>query len=197
MKVAIITLTVLYIFFGFALPTFRIWKRTGINPISFSNEDTPYNYIGNVFKTIMAILVLNNILFFMSDNWVKKTYPITHIENWMALKWVGLILMVLALTWIVIAQYNMANSWRIGIDLKNETQLVSHGLFRYSRNPIFLGLNITLLGIFLIIPNLIMTVVLFTGYLSIQIQVRLEEEFLNRTKPIEYANYKKQVRRWI
>jgi protein-S-isoprenylcysteine O-methyltransferase Ste14 len=51
-----------------------------------------------------------------------------------------------------IAQYQMSNSWRIGIDEKNKTELVTKGIF-YSRNPIFLGMIISILGIFLILPT--------------------------------------------
>lgn len=50
---------------------------------------------------------------------------------------------------VLVAQAQMGNSWRIGVDPKL-TELVQRGLFRFSRNPIFLSLRITLLGLFLV-----------------------------------------------
>ena len=54
-----------------------------------------------------------------------------------------------------------------------------------------------LLGIFLILPSAATLVILIVGDLLIQIQVRLEEEFLTRSHGIHYRTYQKQVRRWI
>ncbi|WP_312992107.1 hypothetical protein [Chryseobacterium flavum] len=60
------------------------------------------------------------------------------------LKYLGISLMVLAFIWVFIAQIQMKNSWRIGIDDELKTPLITHGLFRFSRNPVFLGMTIVL-----------------------------------------------------
>jgi len=65
----------------------------------------------------------------------------------------GVIILLLSLVWIIIAQYQMSNSWRIGIDEENETHLVTKGIFSLSRNPVFLGIILANLGIFLVLPN--------------------------------------------
>ena len=41
--------------------------------------------------------------------------------------------------WIAI--YTMGKSWRVGIDNQNPDNLITHGIYRLSRNPIFLGLD--------------------------------------------------------
>ncbi len=56
---------------------------------------------------------------------------------------------------------------------------------------------LTLLGLFLVVPNALTLLVLVVGVVLIQIQVRLEEEFLARTHGEEYEQYRQQVRRWI
>jgi protein-S-isoprenylcysteine O-methyltransferase Ste14 len=91
----------------------------------------------------------------------------------------------------------MKDSWRIGIDEENETDLITKGLFRYSRNPIFLGVILSNLGLFLIIPNMGTLLVLTLSYFSIQIQIRLEEDFLKKQFGTDYLIYCKSVRRWI
>jgi protein-S-isoprenylcysteine O-methyltransferase Ste14 len=75
----------------------------------------------------------------------------------------------------------MGKSWRIGIDEERPATLVRQGVFGLSRNPIFLGMMVTLLGLFLSIPNAVTLLVLALGVVLIQIQVRLEEEFLSGT----------------
>lgn len=56
--------------------------------------------------------------------------------------------MGLSLVLMLVAQAQMGFSWRIGIDEKNRSTLVTNGLFGLSRTTIFLSLCITLLGLF-------------------------------------------------
>jgi len=51
--------------------------------------------------------------------------------------------------------------------------------------------------VFLIIPNVITFSVLLLSYCVIQIQVRLEEEFLFLQHGSSYSAYKNSVRRWF
>ena len=64
------------------------------------------------------------------------------------------------------------------------------GVFGLSRNPIFLGMMLTLAGLFLVIPNALTLLTFVTGVVLIQIQVRLEEEILARTHGGEYTEYR-------
>jgi protein-S-isoprenylcysteine O-methyltransferase Ste14 len=106
-------------------------------------------------------------------------------------------LLLIALLWTVIAQGHMKNSWRIGIDTETKTELVTTGLFGLSRNPIFFGMILSLVGLFLVTPNALTALFLILGYVLIQIQIRLEEEFLGKEHGQEYINYKQKVRRLI
>jgi protein-S-isoprenylcysteine O-methyltransferase Ste14 len=48
----------------------------------------------------------------------------------------------------------MGDSWRIGVGPGARTDLITSGLFRGSRNPIFL-MRVTLAGVFLVTPNVV------------------------------------------
>ncbi|MBS1806605.1 MAG: isoprenylcysteine carboxylmethyltransferase family protein [Acidobacteria bacterium] len=109
----------------------------------------------------------------------------------------GVVLLLVSFLWILLAQKQMGDSWRIGIDHEVKTPLVREGVFKLSRNPIFLGLRINLLGIFLILPNAVTLTVLVLGDALMQIQVRLEEEYLSRMHGQEYEHYCRQTRRWL
>ena len=91
----------------------------------------------------------------------------------------------------------MSTSWRIGIDEINKTELKPSGIFSISRNPIFLGMNLSVLGVFFILPNAFTFFLTLTTYFIIQIQIRLEEELLTRQHGKHYENYRQLTRRLI
>lgn len=181
----------------FAVPTYLIYKKTGINPITFGKEDNPHNYIGGVFKILIALLVVVFILNVFAPGFYQKfLLPIGYMQN-PTVFYVGLVLLHLSMFWIFIAQMQMGKSWRIGIDEKNKTEFVTKGLFSVSRNPIFLGMIVAIFAAFLLLPNLFTFFIAFAGYIIIQIQIRLEEEFLQKQFGNEYVHYKTKTRRLI
>lgn len=187
---------VLYFGAAFVVPTYRVWKSTGVNPVTFRGADTAHDYIGKLFKILMAALATVVIVYALAPNFYQYLLPIAWLEN-RPVQYSGIALLLASLGWTILAQIQMGNSWRIGIDEEKETALVQAGLFRLSRNPIFLGMIFTLFGFFLTIPNGLTLLFLTLGFVLIQIQVRLEEEFLKQTRGAEYADYAGKVRRWL
>ncbi|HEX7296416.1 MAG TPA: methyltransferase, partial [Pyrinomonadaceae bacterium] len=83
------------------------------------------------------------------------------------------------------------------IDRENRSPLVHQGLYKFSRNPIYVGMIATLLGLFLAIPNALTLLVLVLGVVVISIQVRLEESYLLESHGTAYSEYQSRVRRWL
>ena len=194
----IFLLVYLLIFFGLAmiLPSYRVWKTTGVNPYKLGKSESAHDYVGTLFRLTIFSVALVVIAFAFLPNLYEYLVPISYLSN-VTLNTVGQTLLVIAVIWVLVAQVHMQKSWRIGIDEDVKTELIQTGLFKLSRNPIFLGMRVMLLGLFLVLPSAATLVILFVGDLLIQIQVRLEEEFLTRTHGKAYLAYQKQVRRWI
>ncbi|MES2777450.1 MAG: isoprenylcysteine carboxylmethyltransferase family protein [Bacteroidota bacterium] len=187
---------VLYLLVSFIIPTYRTYKQTGINPITFGKNDTAHDYIGFVMKGLIGLLFLAVLLFSLGPKIYYYSSPIQFLEH-QILQWVGLILAHLSLVWIAIAQYQMSNSWRIGIDEVNITVLKTTGIFSISRNPIFLGMIATVTGLFCIIPNAVTFFTALGSYIIIQIQIRLEEQFLTSIHGEKYLAYKLKTKRLL
>ena len=196
LKIYLPVFLVLYLLISFVIPTYRTYKQTGINPITFGKNDTAHDYIGFVMKVLIALLFVAVILFSFGPKLYLFTSPILFLES-KPLQVIGLILAHVSLIWIAIAQYQMSNSWRIGIDEINTTELKTKGIFSISRNPIFLGMIITVTGVFFIIPNAITFFTALGSYIIIQIQIRLEEQFLKTTHGEKYLKYKQKTKRLL
>jgi protein-S-isoprenylcysteine O-methyltransferase Ste14 len=186
----------LYMLVAFVIPTYRTYKSTGINPITFGKADNPHDYIGFIMKILIALLFVSVMTFAINEEWYNYLSPIKFLEK-KPLVTIGLFIIHISLIWISIAQYQMSTSWRIGIDEKNKTKLVTTGIFGISRNPIFLGMIISMLGIFFILPNALTFCLVLTTYIVIHIQIRLEEEFLQKQHGEEYLRYRERTKRLI
>lgn len=197
MKEYLFVILLFTLFFVFVLPTYITYKKTKINPITFGKEDNAHNFVGNVFKILILLLLITFIANLTNENWyIKYFVPIVYLEN-NILFFIGFALLHFSIIWIFIAQMQMGTNWRIGIDEKNKTNLVTKGLFSVSRNPIFLGILIAVFGVFMILPNVFTFFIAFTGYIVIQIQIKLEEEFLLKEFGEDYNIYKKNTRRFL
>ena len=185
-----------YLSVAFVIPTYKTWKQTGVNPITFGKADTAHNYIGFVMKSLIVLLFVAVLCFSIGGNIYKYLMPVAYLQT-AGFKFFGLALIHVSLVWIAIAQYQMNVSWRIGIDEINKTELKTSGIFSISRNPIFLGMILSVLGIFLILPNALTFYLTLTTYFIIQIQIRLEEEFLTRRHGEAYLHYRQSTRRLI
>jgi len=173
-----------------------VWRRTGINPYVIGRSDSAYDYIGVIFKLVFGLLAAAILLFSVFTRFYTYAMPIVWLD-YAFIRWTGLILLFVSFAWTALSQMQMGTSWRIGIDKENKTELVGKGIFTVSRNPIFLGMRVSLLAIFLIIPSAITLLALVLGDVLLQIQVRLEEEHLRNLHGEAYENYRGQVRRWI
>lgn len=181
---------------AFAWRSYLVWKRTGINPYVVGKTDKPIDFIESLYPVPLVLLLATTITFVFLPGIYEFSTPIVWLDLW-AVKITGLVFMGFALIWTATAQMQMGASWRIGIDTENETALVEKGLFRVSRNPIFLGMRIALFGFFLTLPNAVTLVSVALADVLMQIQVRLEEEFLRIGHRERYDEFCRRVRRWI
>ena len=185
-----------YILVAFVWRSYVVWKHTGINPVTFKDSDNAHDFVGRIFKLVFVLVVLVVFVYSLFPFAYSYTSPIHWLEHrW--LKSIGVLLLLLSLLWIALAQSQMGEAWRIGIDTEHRTPLVQKGLFGISRNPIFFGMMLTLIGLFLTLPNALTLLAFVLGVVLIGVQVRLEEEYLAQVHPEVYPDYRQRVRRWL
>jgi protein-S-isoprenylcysteine O-methyltransferase Ste14 len=185
---------VVYFLWAFVIRSWVVYRSTGINPMVLPRDESAYGLVGFYFKFTVAGLFIYVLLY----AWVPASHfyflPI-ELPFSVEIQWMGWMILGVALVWTVIAQSHMKNSWRIGIDHERKTELITEGLFRFSRNPIFLGMVLVLAGLFMVTPNAATLLFGVVGYLLIQVQIRLEEEYLQRQHGEAYDEFCRLVPR--
>lgn len=111
---------------------------------------------------------------------------------------IGAILAAAGIAATLYAQIAMGNSWRIGVDTGERTELVTAGPFALVRNPIFAAMLPTALGLVLLVPNAAALVGFGALVVALQVQTRaVEEPYLRATHGDAYAAYAASVGRFV
>ena len=78
------------------------------------------------------------------------------------------------------------------------TTLVTHGFYRFTRNPMYLGLTLAYIGLAAVLDTAWPLILLpFVLWGLISTVIKKEEEYLEQRFGDEYREYKKRVRRWV
>ena len=197
MNIFLLGYLVLFLSITLGLRSYLAWRATGINPYVFGRSDSAYDYVTSLFKGVIAALVISVVLNALGGQAAAVLMPIAlpKSEGFAAL---GVLLLVLAFVCVVIAQMHMGHSWRIGIPVGQVApELVTSGIFSRSRNPIFLGMSLALIGVFLLMPGAASLHGRRDDRGRRQVQARLEESFLLAAHGMAYQTYRAATPRWL
>ncbi|RXM52868.1 beta-carotene 15,15'-monooxygenase [Chryseobacterium sp. CH25] len=187
---------ILFFIVSFLGISISVARKIGKNPNVLPDDDSAYALVGWYFKLILIALFIYTILFLLFPETIKSAYEVSVLKS-NAFQYIGIGLMTVSFIWVIVAQLHMKDSLRIGIDRDLKTKLITNGVFSFSRNPIFLGMVVSLIGFFLLLPTVISLIFLIVGSILIQIQIRLEEAHLLQQHGQIYQTYKKRVGRML
>jgi protein-S-isoprenylcysteine O-methyltransferase Ste14 len=98
---------------------------------------------------------------------------------------------------VIAAQIQMGRAWRVGVRPGDAPQFIIDGLFRFSRNPIFVGMMLIGLAVALTAGTWWSWAALGAFVVACAVQVGIEEGHLEASFGEPYRSYRRQVPRWI
>jgi protein-S-isoprenylcysteine O-methyltransferase Ste14 len=142
----------------------------------------------------LVFLFFGGLMFLLA-----KWLPVGHFDFFgrKALIWILAGLGVL-IGFVAVAQFFRAGTTLDPAHPEKNTKLVVHGIYTFSRNPMYLGLLLLLLSWGLYLGNAFNTLVaaLFVAYMN-RFQILAEEEILEKKHGSAYRSYCTLVRRWF
>lgn len=113
-------------------------------------------------------------------------------------KWLGYILIAVGLTVDIVAFLQFMRAKTAVIPYRPATHVVSNGVYRFTRNPMYVGATLMYVGgafaINSYLPLLLLPLVLVLMQRGV---IYREEAYLERKFGAEYLAYKERVRRWL
>jgi protein-S-isoprenylcysteine O-methyltransferase Ste14 len=160
-----------------------IRQRTGDRPLAFLSATGVQCLAGLSFAISTVVLIVASIFAAMQS---ASEFTI-----------VAALLAPIGALLVIVAQVQMGRAWRIGVREGDAPLFVSHGLFRYSRNPIFVGMVLVGLAAALAASTYWGWAALMVFMVSCAAQVRIEERHLEASFGQAYLDFCAKVPRWI
>lgn len=186
-------LEAVFLALAFGVRSWIQWRRTGSSGFIRPRRDAPpAELLASVLFTGGLVLVVTAPL---ADLLGLPRAPIWEGPGF-AIAGVSLAAAGIALTFV--AQLDMGDSWRIGVDPGQRTRLVTNGVFRLVRNPIFSAMILATIGLVLLVPNVLSAAALVTLVIGLQLQVRVvEEPYLLEVHGDDYRRYLGEAGRFV
>ncbi len=110
---------------------------------------------------------------------------------------VGIVLLIFNLVVSLFSLINLKDSWRVGIVDNQKTELVTSGIYRFTRNPYFLTYILMFAAYTIILQNIILLVLSMFGFFFIHKMILKEEAYLYALHGDVYKQYKDKVPRYL
>ena len=182
---------------GFGWRTWVQLRRYGSSGIVLFRSGRPGQHIREALFVVLAVALLAEAaLAAVAPRRLPGLVPLAPATA-AVLRATGTVMVLGATALMLAAQLDLGASWRVGIDEGARPGLLTGGLYRYSRNPIYVAMLTALLGFALLLPSWISLGLLIGAGLGIRRHVRDEETYLARTYGEEYRRYAARVGRFV
>ena len=182
---------------GFGWRTWVQLRRYGSSGIVLFRSGRPGQHLREALFVVLAVALLAEAaLAAVAPRRLPGLVPLAPATA-AVLRATGTVMVLGATALMLAAQLDLGASWRVGIDQGARPGLVTGGLYRYSRNPIYVAMLAALLGFALLLPSWISLGLLIGAGLGIRRHVRDEEAYLARAYGEEYRRYAARVGRFV
>ena len=184
----LLALLVLAVFYGIYFGKMLVQKKHGIRTHQIGRRKEKGLH---TVETLMSIATLGAP--------VAQLLSIAFGWNWLPAnaRFTGFCIGMLGDAVFLLSVLCMKDSWRAGIPDKDKTELVTTGVYRYSRNPAFLGFDFMYIGVLLMYGNLLTLAFSVFAMGMLHLQILQEERYLENSFGAAYTAYKKQVFRYL
>ncbi|MEZ5897056.1 MAG: isoprenylcysteine carboxylmethyltransferase family protein [Parvularculaceae bacterium] len=173
--------------------------------VSLRRQGVTVNLTGQRGNRKQRVLLLGGAVLFV---YLLARWPFPVIDDWVRAApspspAAAIAVLVLSGLLMAAAQAGMGRNWRVGVPADagagdgDVDTLVTGGLHRYSRNPIYLAIMLFAVGAALSAPGPLTIAAIVISFIGLTAIIRSEEDYLRARFGEEFEIYARRVRRWI
>ena len=184
----LLALFVLAVFYGIYLIKQWRQKRRGIQTIQIGRRKDAQTHTVETLMGIATVGIIPAQLLSIAFGW-------SHLSA--NARFTGLCIGMVGDLIFLISVLRMKDSWRAGIPEEDRTELVTDGIYAFSRNPAFLGFDLQYIGVLLMFSNLLTAAFTVFAVSMLHLQILQEERYLTAAFGPEYLQYRRHVLRYL
>ncbi len=185
---SVLSLLVLAIFYGIYFTKQLVQKKQGIITRQIGRRKEKSIHTVEILMSIATLGIVIAQLLSIAFGW-------SHMPA--NARFTGFCIAVIGDVIFLVSILCMRDSWRAGIPEKDKTKLVTNGIYRFSRNPAFLGFDFMYIGVLLMYFNLLTGLFTVFAVVMLHLQILQEEKYLAIVFGQPYIEYKKNVFRYL
>jgi protein-S-isoprenylcysteine O-methyltransferase Ste14 len=176
----------------------HVWIAGGVNPVTvFEEKDWRARVLDALFVIGTGTFAFR-VLCHVAGSSFLLFYPLEVVlVDYAPVRAAGAALVAAALVILTVSYRTMGRSWRIGVDERAPGPLVTSGVYRWSRHPIYLGADLYVIGTFLMNGTVLFLLFATFGPAVLHLLVVAEERSLERLYGRAYADYRARTGRYL
>lgn len=189
MRFCLLATAILLIFYGVYIGKMISQKKRDIqtNQMAKGKKEKKVYITEMVLRVATCCIVVVQLISMIAE---FSSMPIT-------VRYLGFVVGIIGDGIFALAVWTMHDSWRAGIPAEDKTTIITDGIYKYSRNPAFLGFYLMYIGILLMFFNWILLAFTVVTIIMLHLQILQEEQFLPTVFGEDYVEYKAKVSRYL
>ena len=175
----------------FIIPLIFI-KKKGNDPHGTHEGTSSLARLSGLFFFLWIIII---ILFIFFNDTIILFWTFSILSTDM-LVIIGMTLVSIGFIFEILGAKELGVNFRIELP-KEETELITSGIYRVMRNPMVFSIYLSVIGTFFIVPNLLTLIILIFSIITFDAKARNEEKFLLNRFGKDYEEYKRKVGRYF
>lgn len=184
----IIALIIMAIFYLFYMGKLVFQNNKSIKTNQAGTGDKPHKVI--ITERIMSCATILTIIVEV------VSICMANVTSAPSIRVIGIALGIMGVLSFALATITMQDSWRVGIP-EEKTVLVTNGIYKWSRNPAFVGFDLLYLSICLLYFNIPLLMVSLWAAIMLHLQILQEETHMENMFGEEYVRYKNETMRYF
>ena len=185
---SLLALFVLAVFYGIYFAKMLAQKRRGIRTRQIGKRKETSIHTVELLMSIATLAVVIAQLLSIAFGWSCLAAKA---------RFTGFVTGMLGDLIFLLSVLSMKDSWRAGIPDQDRTELVTSGIYQFSRNPAFLGFDLMYIGVMLMYCNYLTVPLSVFSIVMLHLQILQEERYLEETFGAAYREYKRHTFRYL